>query len=262
MSVPAHTPDKTKGHEEFSRARVGVPYRTLNEQLTKKRDSYDKYLASIREAGGEPVEVSLTLSPREFEELARTLDAIVLPGGPADVEPNRYRASRHDLSAAPDPEREKTDLALLKHAFEEHKPVLGICYGVQILNVFLGGTLIQDIASETHTSIQHQWKDRASGAPEPHHMARVEPGSRLAQLGDAPETEINSSHHQAILEPARGLRVTARAPDGIIEGVEWTGESDWVTGVQWHPERMKSHETSNALFRQLIAVTRVAHVRS
>ena len=114
----------------------------------------------------------------------------------------------------PDPEREKKRTSrFLKHAFAEHKPVLGICYGMQILNVFLGGSLIQDIASECKTTIAASWKDRARGAPEPFHTARVEPGSRLAQLaGGASETEINSSHHQAILEAgARAARHRARA---------------------------------------------------
>jgi len=127
--------------------------------------------------------------------------------------------------------------------------------------VFCGGTLIQDIPSEWQTTIVHSW-DRAAGAPEPHHPIRIEPGSRLAQLGGgAAETEVNSSHHQAIREPGRGLRVIARAPDGIVEGVEWTGDADWVTGVQWHPERMPDHALSAALFRELVGIARSAQVR-
>jgi putative glutamine amidotransferase len=260
--APAH-PDRSS--ENAFRAdgtpRIGVPYRTLNEQLTNKRDSYDKYLQAIRLAGGEAVEIPLNLPKNELAQLIESLDAYVLSGGPSDVDPRLYRAARNEKSAPADAAREQTDFAILGHAFAEHKPVLGICYGVQSMNVFLGGSLIQDIATEYPTKIEHTWR-KASGAKEPHHAARIEPNSRLAELsGGATETEINSSHHQALLEPAKGLRVTAHAPDGIIEAVEWTGAADWITGVQWHPERMLDHALSSALFRELAAVAKAAQVR-
>jgi putative glutamine amidotransferase len=240
--------------------RVGISYRTLNEQLTTKRDKYDMYIEAVRLAGGEPVEVPLNLSTSDLAKLASTLDAYVLTGSPADVDPARYHTARHPKCAAADPSREQTDLALLTDAFAEHKPVLAICYGIQILNVFCGGSLIQDIPSEWKTTIVHSW-DRANDAPEPFHPIRIEPGSRLAQLGDAAEAVVNSSHHQVILEAGRGLRVIARAPDGIIEAVEWTGSADWVTGIQWHPERMPGHALSAALFRELVGIARSAQVR-
>ncbi len=241
--------------------RIGVPYRTLNEQLINKRESYDKYLEAIRLAGAEAVEIPLNLPKNELAQLIESLDAYVLSGGPADVDPQRYHAARNEKSAPADSAREQTDFAILGHAFAEHKPVLGICYGVQSMNVFLGGSLIQDIASEYKTTIEHTWH-RASGAKEPHHAVRIEPNSRLAELSaGATETEINSSHHQALLEPAKGLRVTALAPDGVIEAVEWTGASDWITGVQWHPERMPDHALSAALFRELAAAAKAAQVR-
>jgi putative glutamine amidotransferase len=244
-----------------SAPRIGVPYRTLNEQLTNKRDSYDKYLQAIRLGGGEAVEIPLNLPKSELAQLIESLDAYVLSGGPADVDPQLYRAARNEKSAPADAAREQTDFAILGHAFAEHKPVLGICYGVQSMNVFLGGSLIQDIATEYPTKIEHTWR-KASGAEEPHHAARIEPNSRMAELSSgAAETEINSSHHQALLEPAKSLRVTAHAPDGIIEAVEWTGPADWIIGVQWHPERMPDHALSAALFRELAAVARAAQVR-
>lgn len=260
---PFH-PDRPMHHPAPSgpAPRIGVPYRTLNEQLTNKRDSYDKYLEAIRRAGAEAVEIPLNLPKNEIAQLIESLDAYVLPGGPADVDPQLYRAARNEKSAPADAPRELTDFAILSHAFAEHKPVLGICYGVQSMNVFLGGSLIQDIASEYKTNIEHTWRNRASGTPEPFHAARIELNSRLAELSaGAAETEINSSHHQALLEPAKGLRVTALAPDGIIEAVEWTGASDWITGVQWHPERMPDHALSAALFRELAAAAKAAQVR-
>jgi putative glutamine amidotransferase len=232
--------------------RVGIPYRTKKEELTNKRDAYEKYLAAVLSAGSEPVEISLGLTPAELQDLARTLDAIVLPGSPADVEPSLFHAVRHLKTAEPDAARERTDFALLDHAVTEHKPVLAICYGVQSLNVFLGGPLVQDIPSEIYTKIQHAWTGHEG--PEPHHDITFDPGSRLAQVAGALRARVNSSHHQSVLQPGRNLRVVAHAPDGVIEAVEWTGDANWIVGVQWHPERMVAvDDLSQSLFRELTA---------
>jgi putative glutamine amidotransferase len=242
--------------------RIGIPYRTRKEELSGERSKYNWYGEAVRLAGGEPVEISLGLAPDQLKAQAESLDALVLPGSPADVDPSRYHARRHPESVQSDPDRERTDSSVLEHAFAESKPVLAICFGVQSLNVFRSGSLIQDIPSEVRTEIQHKWA-REQGAPEPFHLIRIEPGSRLAQLAGKNEARVNSSHHQAVLKPGRDLRVAARAPDGVIEAVEWTGDSNWVTGVQWHPERMiKDDLLAQALFRELVEVARKAPVHS
>jgi len=243
--------------------RVGIPYRTRKEELNNKRDAYDKYLAAVISSNAEPVEISLALTPSDLQQLAQTLDAVVLPGSPADVEPALFHATRHPKTAASDADRERTDFALLGHAVTEHKPVLAICYGVQSLNVFLGGALVQDIPSAIHTKIQHAWTGHEG--PEPHHDVTLETGSRLAQLADATQARVNSSHHQSVLQPGENLRVVAHAPDGVIEAVEWTGDANWIVGVQWHPERLlASDQLSQLLFRELAAaaVARKAPVHS
>ena len=233
--------------------RIGVPYRTKNEEVTGKSFKLEKYLDAVRQGGAEPVPVSLLLLPSELRQLAQTLDGVLLTGSPADVDPARFGAARRPECDDPDPERERTDFALLEHAFAEHKPVLAICFGVQSLNVFLGGTLIQDIPSELRTQIEHDW-EREKGAPETFHAAHIELGSQLARLAGAAEPTVNSSHHQSIQEPGRGLRVVARAPDGVIEAVEWTGDLNWVLGVQWHPERMAGADAlAQSLFRGLVS---------
>lgn len=243
--------------------RVGIPYRTRKEELNGERAKFERYVQAVRRTGSEPVEISLGLSAEELKKLAQTLDAIVLTGSPADVEPSLYRAARNPKSAEADPDRERTDFALLDHAFTEHKPVLAICYGMQSLNVFLGGSLIQDIPAELPTKIQHPWIGREQGAPEPIHLVRFQPGARLAQLAGANEATVNSSHHQAVREPGRNLRVGANAIDGVIEGVEWIGDTNWVTGVQWHPERMAETDSlSQNLFRDLVTAARRAPVRT
>lgn len=245
--------------EAVGKPRIGIPYRTRKEELAGERKSYDMYVAAVREAGGEAVELSVGLSNLELAERVGGVDAFVLPGSPADVDPARYGAKRHPKCADPDPERQGTDFALLEHAFTEQKPVLAICYGIQSLNTFLGGSLIQDIASKMGTTIRHEWKNRKLGAPEPFHSVSLSSGSRLFELAHAAEAQVNSSHHQSVLEPGRGLSVTATAPDGVIEAVEWTGDSNWVTGVQWHPERMVGTDAlARALFEHLVAAARKA----
>ncbi len=247
----------TPGGQE-ARARVGIPYRTYNEQVNNVHAKHEMYVRSVEIAGGAAVAIELNLSTTELEKQARELDAVVLPGSPVDVDPARYRSARHANTAEADAAREATDLALLQHCFGEGKPVLAICYGVQILNVYLGGSLIQDIASEVRTTIPHRWEH---GQPEPFHGVTIETASRIALAPGKLEKRVNSSHHQSIREPGRGLRVTARASDGVIEAVEWSGDSNWVTGVQWHPERMADDPLTQKLFEDLVAAARNAAVR-
>lgn len=244
-----------------NRPRIGVPYRTTNEQVKRRREAYDKYLRAVEAAGGVAVEISLDFTEASRDKILHDLDGFLLPGSPADLDPAKYGAAPSTLSHTSDPKREQTDFALLKFSFKEHKPVLAICYGIQSLNVFLGGSLIQDIAAEVPKALQHEWKDRRNGNPEPVHAARFEAGSRLARLARASEAEVNSSHHQAIREPAEGLRVVAHAPDGVIEAVEWARDDNWVTGVQWHPERRPENDAlSRALFQEFVHAAKAARI--
>ncbi|HWQ03522.1 MAG TPA: gamma-glutamyl-gamma-aminobutyrate hydrolase family protein, partial [Candidatus Nitrosotenuis sp.] len=207
-------------------------------------------------AGGEPMEVSLRSTREETEALAESLDAIVLSGSPADVDSSWYHAPRHVRTAAADWSREQTDFALLDAAFRAQKPVLAICYGVQLLNVYLGGNLVQHIPEEIDGALEHE-KD---GQRDRYHPIRIEEESRLAQLAGGTEVTVNTSHHQSILRTGRGLRIVARAPDGVIEAVELRGEGEerqhWVTGVQWHPERMSGDPLAERLFAELLAAVR------
>ncbi len=234
---------------EHDRPRVGIPWRTSQEEAEANRPKIDNYLNAVQQAGGEPVLISLQQPQDELARQIASLDAFVLPGSPSDVAPAHYGAVDHGMSELPDPGREATDNAILKHAFAEKKPVLAICYGCQLLNVYLGGTLIQDVRAETGTRIAHRKKDlMPQPSDDPRHPATFERRSRLAALAGSTRAEINSSHHQAIERPGKNLKVTAKSPDdGIVEGVEWTGDSNWVIGVQWHPERMFAGEPPNAL---------------
>ena len=247
--------------QNYVRPRVGVPWRMAQEEAANNKPKIDRYLRAVERAGGEPVLVSLLSSPGDLKRRAAELDAFVLTGSPADVDPAHFHAKRHRATADADAARERTDFALLEHALTTGKPVLAICYGVQSLNVFLGGSLIQDIPSELGSKICHSpEEDETPGGTEiadAMHGAQFESG-RVLELSGAPRADVNSSHHQSILEPGRSLRITARAPDGVVEAVEWTSDSNWVIGVQWHPERMPADALAQALFRDLLTAARQA----
>jgi putative glutamine amidotransferase len=236
--------------------RIGFPYRTRKEELAGEFAKLEPYMLALRAAGAEPVVLSLGLAAVHLEKIAETLDGVLLTGSPADVEPSRFKAARHEATSDPDTHRERTDWALLEHCFSEQKPLLAICYGIQSLNVFLHGTLVQDIPSELKGSLAHETSDEAV-APEVFHTATIASGSKLSGMpGAAYEVRVNSSHHQSILEPGRDLTIVARAPDGVVEAVEWTGGSNWVLGVQWHPERMPADTLTQSLFRELAQAAR------
>jgi len=237
--------------------RVGVPYRTRKEELSGDFEKLEPYISSLRAAGAEPVVLSLGLAPEHLGKIASTLDAVLLTGSPADVDPSRFRAARHSATADPDQHRERTDWALLEHAFAEQKPVLAICYGIQSLNVFLHGTLVQDIPSELSTPIAHE-TENDEPAPEVFHPTHIDADSKLSRMrGASQEVRVNSSHHQSVLEPGRDLRIVSRAPDGVVEAVEWTGDNNWVFGVQWHPERMSSGDPlAQSLFHEFVQAAR------
>jgi putative glutamine amidotransferase len=253
-----------------SRPRVGIPWRTSHEEANQITNKLKYYFGCVQEAAGEPFPISLQLSTEKLSAQLKDLDAFVLPGGPADVNPALYHAARHEKTHEADSNREKTDFTILEHAFASGKPVLAICYGCQSLNVCLGGTLYQDIASELHTEIKHSKEGLPPDAPDPVHAAQIESGGELAQLAAACgirnraggfDVQVNTSHHQSIRDLGRGLRVAAVAPDGVIEAVEHEPHKHWVVGVQWHPERMKGDALAAALFRALVQATReaVAH---
>jgi putative glutamine amidotransferase len=256
------------------RPRVGVPYRTSAEEAAGNNAKHAEYLAAVRNAGGEPVAISLQLGDSELKKLARTLDAYVLPGSPADVDPALYKAARNPKCGEADAARERTDYVLLDDAFTNAKPVLAICYGAQILNVRLGGTLFQDIESELPGSLNHTKVGVPKGQPDPVHDALIESGGELAQIaaetgieqsGDGFWARVNTSHHQSIRDLGHGLRVAARAADGVTEAVERDADgmkTQWVMGVQWHPERptheKMGDELSEFIFRAFMKATREA----
>ena len=209
------------------------------------------YSRAVAAAGGIPVQIPLIAETATA--LAAHLDGIVLCGSASDVDPARYGRPRHEKVGMIHRERDDTDLAVLEEAFHEKIPILGICYGVQSLNVYLHGTLVQDIPAEIPAAMNHQGTEIL-------HSIAIQPDSRMdAWAGGTRQIMVNSTHHQAIQTLGQGLRVAALAPDGVIEAVEGNFADHFVVGVQWHPERIRRDERVSA--RTLMELVRAAAER-
>lgn len=210
----------------------------------------DTYVQAVAAAGGLP----LVLPPQEgnIEALLDTLDGLLLSGG-GDIRPDRYGDQTvhpttygiHDL-------RDEFEFALLRGALTRDMPVLCICRGIQVLNVALGGSLIQDIADQHGVAVEHRQEEANIPKSDPGHTVAVEPGSLLERVYGQETIAVNSFHHQALKRVSPELRVNATAPDGIIEAVERPG-STFVLGVQWHPEMMfHAHHEHARPFQALV----------
>lgn len=224
--------------------RIAIPEPTL-EDLEYNERSWPQYAQAVEASGGVAVKIPLSVPPAEVARLASSCEGVLLPGSGADVNPEKYGQERIAACAAADPAREAVDELLMQDAANLHKPLFGICYGMQSWNVWRGGTLVQDL----QTGVNHQPGRTIREA----HTVQIVDGSDLAKITGSPEISVNSSHHQALDRPGDGLRVVARSSeDGVIEAVEGTGEQ-YVFCVQWHPERtVDGDETSRALFSSFV----------
>ncbi len=244
--------------------RVAIPVPHSSDAEYAER-AYPQYAEAVEMAGGEPVQIPLDRTPAEVMKLIERCDAVLLPGSKADVDPSKYNAPTSLETAAADARRDTVDELLLQDAYNMHKPVLGICYGLQILNVYRSGTLLQHIASP----INHE---AGREVPLAHDVA-VDPLSCLGEIitggtPQGPESEtnqlilrVNSSHHQSAEAVGDGLRVVARcSQDGIIEALEGTSPDHFVLAVQWHPERSVTiDEASRAIFRAFVEAAQLRH---
>ncbi len=211
------------------------------------------YVQALVSAGGVPWLIPLLEGDEAtLRAIFDRLDGILLTGG-VDIDPDCYGEQRHDLCDRSDPPRDWTEMTLIRWAVADRKPVLGICRGIQAINVACGGSLYQDVAAQYPGAIKHDYFS-TNGCPRDYlaHDVRVESESRLAQLLGTDHCRVNSMHHQGIKQLAPGLTATAFAPDGLIEGVEMSDR--FVVGVQWHPEELTdSHEPMRRLFAGFVA---------
>lgn len=193
------------------------------------------YIDTILQAGGTPIIIPLGLSPHEWQKIYQISDGIFLSGG-SDIDPTLYNEQPHPKLGKLIEERDRIESWLVKQAFKDNKPLLGICRGIQIINVALGGSLFQDLPDQFKSKIPHssngknKWTELA-------HTIEIKADSKLAKILGTTHCAINSLHHQAVKELANQLTITANSPDGLIEAVEGLNKSFFI-GVQWHPEAL------------------------
>ena len=236
--------------------RIAIPVPHSGDREYAER-ALPQYEAAVRGAGGEPVRIELAQTPAEVRKQIERCDAVLLPGSRADVDPQKYNAARHEKTAPADAKRDTVDGLLLEDAYHKHKPVLAICYGLQTLNVYRSGSLVQHIESRINHS---------AGRTVPKaHTVEIDPNSRLGKIvgvNNGRAMAVNSSHHQSADVAGNGLRVVARSPeDGIIEALEGTAPDHFVVAVQWHPERSVNDapelsESARAIFRAFVEAAR------
>jgi len=231
--------------------RIGI---TTNDPATQ---TARRYAAAVEAAGGVPVWITpADLRAAGEDGALRNIDALLLSGG-RDIDPRLYSESiTPGLDVDVDANRYEAEIPLGRAVLEERMPVLGICGGMQVLNVAAGGSLYQDVSLLGINPAVHKVKGR-----DVFHDIRIVPGSRLAEILGRSELSVNSAHHQAVKQPGRGVIITAAAPDGVIEAIEFPGAT-FAIGVEWHPERMPDDESQRQLFCSLVSAARTAQPRS
>lgn len=210
------------------------------------------YFRAVERAGGLPLIIPGMCSPSLADDLLKGLDALLLTGG-GDIDSALFQEEPHCSQGETDPLRDVLEIALVRAAIKQNLPTLCICRGAQILNVACGGTLYQDLPSQGASTIQHLQHTPRRFAT---HNISIEEGTLLASIFRAKKTRVNSVHHQGIKAVAHGLKVSARAPDGVIEGIEHPASS-FMLGVQWHPETMDDEPLEYELFNSLISAGRL-----
>ena len=208
------------------------------------------YIRAVTQSGGAPFIIPPHTPEDRLRAIFERIDGLLISGG-GDIAPKFYRDVDSGLLWRVDENRDETELYLARWAMSTGLPVLGICRGIQLLNVAAGGTLVQDINTMVGTDITHSHVD-GSSMSRISHTVEIETDNRLAGIFGAGELAVNSAHHQAVKGLGEELIITARAPDGIIEGIE-ASEHPFYLGVQWHPEALvEEHPEMRELFRALV----------
>lgn len=232
-----------------NRPRIGITMRI--EHATDRFYLSRYYSEAVEAAGGVPLHLSLIPEPDYIESVMDGLDGILLPGSDSDVDPLRYGQQPHPALGAVHTLKDQTDLLVIEAAERRQMPLFAICFGMQVLNVSRGGTLIQDLRSQVPDAIKHE-----QGAPRdrPSHRVRFSEKTKLASIAGTLDAVVNSHHHQAIESVGANLIATAWASDGLIEAIEDPRNDRFVMAVQWHPELgWKDDELSQRLFRSFVS---------
>jgi putative glutamine amidotransferase len=236
--------------------RIAIPEPTSTDTEYNQR-ALPQYLSSLQSAGATPIVIPLHERQDRIARVLAGVQGVLLPGSGYDVDPQIFGEDRIPECAPADQGRTAVDELLLQDSFNLHKPVLGICYGAQSLNVWRGGSLIQDLDAVLHSPVNHRPGRTVVDA----HAIEISPGSHLEKLArqDSGSStpgvlSVNSSHHQAVARVGDNLRISAISPlDGVIEAVELDSAGHFVVAVQWHPERTYTQSAfSRAIFAALV----------
>ncbi len=243
-----------------SRPIVGIPTQTLQSlggvsaEIPPSWVMSQRYVQTLTTAGALPWMIPLVTDEDTLRGIYESLDGVFLPGG-ADIDPASYGTDPHPLCDKTDRERDRVELTLGGWALADGKPVLGVCRGMQLINVVAGGTLYQDLATQLAGGIKHDYFP-FGGQQYPRdylaHEVRIAEDSRLARLFGPGPIKVNSMHHQGVRTLGAGLVATAHAPDGLVEAVEGTGPG-YLLAVQWHPEALTERDASTRrLFAEFV----------
>lgn len=252
MGVLGACSQREPGKLPESEQRMERPIIGINTSIDENggRDSVSTrvtYVDAIVKAGGLPLLLPAIEDEAAISDYVALCDGLVFIGG-GDISPERYGRSRHPMENPLSARRENFDFALIEKTLAEQKPFLAICLGCQEVNVALGGTLIQDIASQTDSKIRHSTRQPGEIV---RHKVRILEDSLLFRIVGRKEIESNSSHHQAIERPGNGLRVVAQTEDGIVEALELENYP-FGLGIQWHPEALVTEEEHFAIFKAFV----------
>lgn len=236
--------------------RIAIPEPTSRDAEYNER-SLPTYLKVLKASAIEPVRLPLAIGEGEVGRILSATHGVLLPGSRYDVDPQIYGEYPIPQCGEADLGRSALDDLLLRDAFHHRKPILAICYGVQVLNTWRNGSLVQDVETQLQTRVNHRPGRDVRKA----HRVQIEPGSRLAAIAPLRERDdpwVNSSHHQAVRKAGNGLRVSAVSPvDGVIEAIELDSIDHFVLGVQWHPERtFSASRLSRAIFASFAQAAR------
>jgi putative glutamine amidotransferase len=229
---------------------ITVKYTAATQESAAQFMVGDAYVEAVLRAGGLPVLVPPVLSGSALEALFERLDGLLLTGG-GDIDPARFGGEAHQRIYGIEPRRDTLEIELVRLAAGRDKPFMGICRGIQAVNVALGGSLYTDLADQLPKALKH---DYYPDIPRDHlaHAVSIDPDSRLVDILGSQTCPVNSLHHQGLQRLASGLRAVAFAPDGLVEAVELNGHP-FGLGVQWHPECLQADPAHRALFKALVS---------
>lgn len=217
---------------------------SFDERMHSQRVTYAQ---AVWAAGGEAILLPCNPDKSNCAQIVNMLDGLLAPGG-HDIDPIFFGEERHEACGKISLFEDEYDMELIKEAERQGKPILGICRGMQVINVLYGGNLYQDIPTQFSKEITHTKIEKIE---DNYHTVQIEKDSYLAKvLRETDNVKVNTSHHQAVKDVATGFQVTAKAPDGIIEAME--NEDASIVCVQWHPERMQDMEMYQRLFQDFI----------